>query len=245
MDLPRFVVEFIDDKKLIEIEARCVVVTVNYRLAPEHPFPAAVEDAIDAVRWVSSDPPELGTIDKSRVAVGGTSAGGNLAITATISALSLDVPLPSARPSLANTIMHPPVSLLLIVPVVDNTATADGVWSPNAETAPWLTPKRMEWYRKLYFSRQEDPSLWDASPNLAPESLLKRLPKTWIAVSEQDLLAPEAVAFGEQLKSLGVEAETVIVEGGTHSILSLNGKIARGKKMIEEAAHHLKGVFGT
>ncbi|KAK7424155.1 hypothetical protein QQZ08_008761 [Neonectria magnoliae] len=224
-------------------ESKCVVVTVDYRLAPEHPFPGAVSDAVDAVRWVSSSPPELGTIDTSRIVIGGTSAGATLAIVAALSAVDSCTSLPSAKPSLPKAILHPPVSLLLIVPVIDNTATAGGVWKRNAATAPWLTPARMEWYRKLYFTNPKDREQWDASPNFAPKSLLKRLPRTWMAVSDQDILAPEAESFAEQLKSLGVEVEDVTIEGGTHSILSLSGKVAKGKRMVQDAANHLKLVF--
>ncbi|KPM46497.1 hypothetical protein AK830_g158 [Neonectria ditissima] len=225
-------------------ESKCVVVTVDYRLAPEHPFPGAVSDAVDAVRWVSSSPPELGTIDTSRIAIGGTSAGATLAIVAALSNIDSDTDLPSAQPLLPKAnILHPPVSLVLIVPVIDNTATAEGVWKRNAATAPWLTPARMEWYRKLYFTKSEERERWDASPNFAPESLLRRLPRTWMAVSDQDILAPEAESFGEQLKRLGVEVDVVRIEGGTHSILSLSGKISKGRKMVQDAADHLKTVF--
>ncbi|KAF4343839.1 esterase lipase thioesterase [Fusarium beomiforme] len=192
--------------------ARCLVVSVDYGLAPENPFPAAVEDAIDAVRWVASCPAELPTIDTSRVSISGTSSGANLAIVAALSASNSEVPLPTAQPSLPNTIAHPPASLVLFIPVVDNTATAEGVWKPNAETAPWLTPARMEWYRKLYFTRNEHRSRWDASPNLAPEALVRKLPKTWIAVAEMDILAPESLAFGEQLRGFGIDVETLLVK---------------------------------
>ncbi|KAM5346823.1 hypothetical protein ACJ41O_009828 [Fusarium nematophilum] len=225
--------------------ARCIVVTVDYGLAPENPFPIAVEDSIDAVRWVASAPAELGRIDTTRISIGGTSSGGNLAIVAALAASNPKVGTPAATPSFSNTTIHPPSSLLLFIPVVDNTATADGVWKPNAETAPWLTAPRMEWYRKLYFTRDEDRTKWDASPNLAPEPLLRNLPRTWMAVSEMDILAPEALAFGDQLRSLGVEVETLVVKGGTHSILSLHGVVDRGRKMIEDAIKHLQAVFGT
>ncbi|KAG8359749.1 hypothetical protein FVEN_g2585 [Fusarium venenatum] len=225
--------------------ARCLVISVDYGLAPEHPFPAAVEDSIDAVRWVASSPAELQKIDPSRISISGTSSGANLAIVAAISASNPEVALPTARPSLPSTITQPPVSLLLFIPVVDNTATVDGVWKPNAETAPWLTPSRMEWYRKLYFTQDDHRSRWDASPNLAPESLLKKLPKTWMAIAEMDVLAPEASKFSQQLKGLGVDVETLMVQGGTHSILSLHGVIDRGYKMIENAIRHLQETFGT
>jgi acetyl esterase/lipase len=225
--------------------ARCLVVSVDYGLAPENPFPAAVEDSIDAVRWVASSPAELQHIDTSRVSISGTSSGANLAIVAALSASNPGVPLPTAQPSLPNNIVHPPVSLLLFIPVIDNTATVDGVWKPNAETAPWLTPSRMEWYRKLYFTQDNHRSRWDASPNLAPEALLQKLPKTWMAVAEMDILAPEASAFSQQLKRLGVDVETLVIQGGTHSILSLHGVIDRGYKMIEDAVKHLQDTFST
>ncbi|KAI8681609.1 Abhydrolase-3 domain-containing protein [Fusarium keratoplasticum] len=225
--------------------ARCKVVTVDYGLAPENPFPIAVEDAIDSFRWVASEPAELGKIDTLRISIGGTSSGGNIALAAGIAASNPGAPLPTAKPSLPNTASHPPASLLLFIPVVDNTATAEDVWKPNAETAPWLTPERLSWYRKLYLPRDEDCKSWDSSPNFASESLLKNLPKTWIAVAEMDILAPEALAFGEQLKGLGVEVDTLVVEGATHSILSLHGIIDRGREMIGSAVQHLQGVFGT
>ncbi|KAM0318656.1 hypothetical protein ACHAPQ_010599 [Fusarium lateritium] len=225
--------------------ARCVVVSVDYGLAPENPFPAAIEDAIDAVRWVSSSPIELQKLDATRISIGGTSSGANLAIVAALSASNPETPLPTAQPSLPNTITHAPVSLLLFIPVVDNTATIEGVWKPNAETAPWLTPSRMEWYRKLYFTQDDHRSRWDASPNLTPAHFLNRLPRTWMAVAETDILAPEALAFGEQLEGLGVDVETVVVKGGTHSILSLHGLIDRGYQMIEDAVKHLQMTYGT
>ncbi|KAH7120498.1 Alpha/Beta hydrolase protein [Dactylonectria macrodidyma] len=224
-------------------ESKCIVITVDYRLAPEHRFPTAVNDSIDAFRWVSAGPSELGPINTSRIAIGGTSAGANLAVVAALSAVDPSVTLPLTKPSLPNCIFYPPVSLLLVVPVIDNTATADSIWKRNAETAPWLTPARMEWYRKLYFNNQKERSGWDASPNFAPESLLKRLPRTWMAVSDQDILAPEAESFAEQLEGLGVPVDVVNIEGGTHSILTLGGKIARSREMMQDAASHLKRVF--
>ncbi|KAF4120868.1 Carboxylesterase family [Geosmithia morbida] len=225
-------------------ESMAVVISVDYRLAPENPFPAAVIDSLESVNWVISQPPELGSVDTSRISIGGTSAGANLAITAAIVAANSGVILPSLGKVQGSVVIeHPIVSLLLIVPVVDNTATAAGVWEPNAPTAPWLTPKRMEWYRKLYFTNPEVVNNWDASPNLAPDLLLRNLPRTWIAYSDQDILAPEAVAFGNQIESLGVDVTMTELKGCTHSILALNGRIAKGKELIEDAARFLYEVF--
>jgi acetyl esterase/lipase len=87
---------------------------------------------------------------------------------------------------------------ILIVPVIDNTATVSTIWSSKAH-APWLTPSRMSWYRRMYLPDSARDSEWSASPNLAPDEVLSRSPKTWVAVADQDLLSPEALAFAEQL----------------------------------------------
>jgi len=202
---------------LICQRAECVVVTVGYRLAPEHPYPAAFEDAVHALGWVcgAEGRKQLG-VDRSRVAVGGLSAGGQLA----------------ASLSLAAGKMQPPIKLafqMLLVPVIDSTATTSTIWAGN-RFAPWLTPARMTWYRKMYFLDEASTRQWQASPNLAPGSLLATSPRTWIAVAEQDLLAPEAEQYATLLtkawKDSGVRDAEVVVkryEGSTHSILVLNG----------------------
>lgn len=81
----------------------------------------------------------------------------------------------------------------------------------------------MLWYRKMYLPGAEDQSNWDASPNLAHVSELAMAPKTWIAVSELDLLAPEALSFGKQLVEAGIKVDTKVYKGSTHSILALSG----------------------
>ncbi|CAK7221582.1 hypothetical protein SBRCBS47491_004575 [Sporothrix bragantina] len=204
-------------------DANVIVCSVGYRLAPEDRFPAAVDDAYMALKYLSS--PEgaqkIGG-DVSRIAVGGTSAGANLSIVAALRRLEAGggVPLKCC---------------VLIVPVVDNTATAETVWKPNAVTAPWLTPSRMLWYRRMYMPDEKDWAQWHASPNLAPAELLKQMPPTWMAVSEQDLLAPEGIAFAEQLKGQGVSTQLQVVKGCTHSILALDGVMDKGRKLVEDA----------
>lgn len=197
--------------------ARCVVVTVGYRLAPEHPYPAAFEDAVAAIKWVYGDEgsAEL-DIDRSYIAVGGTSAGGQLAASLAIEAGRL----------------QPPIKImfqLLVVPVLDNTATTATIWAANKH-APWLTPARMTWYRRMYLPEQKDTQDWKASPCLAPKPLLAKSPRTWIAVAEQDLLAPEAYQYAAQLEEAwqigGVTDGEVVVktyEGSCHPILALSG----------------------
>lgn len=201
---------------LICQQAGCVVITVGYRLAPEHPFPAAFDDAVEVLVWAhEKGPSELG-IDVSSIAVGGTSAGGQLAASLSIKASTLQPPIPIRFQ-------------LLVLPVIDNTANPSTVWAAK-ENAPWLTPSRMLWYRRMYLPQKQDALRWEASPNLAPISLLSNSPKTWIAVAEQDLLAPEAELFAGQLDSAWSttvkSGKGVVVKsykGSTHSVLAMSG----------------------
>ncbi|KAL4962869.1 alpha/beta hydrolase [Aspergillus stella-maris] len=225
---------------LIADVAKCVVITVGYRLAPEDPYPAAVEDAIAALEWVTSPPGSsvLGGIDKSRIAIGGTSAGGNLAAVLAMKASLLSTPIQI-------------VFQLLVVPVIDNTATIEGIWKEN-QHAPWLTPARMTWYRDMYIPNPETRFEWQASPNLAPVELLANSPDTFIAVSGQDLLAPEARSYAGVLeqawKGEGVEGRNVevkVYEGGTHSILAMSGVLSQGKLLLRDCAERVSRAFSN
>lgn len=138
--------------------------------------------------------------------------GGNLAVATALKA-SLLQPTPI-----------PLILQLLIVPVIDNTATVATAWSTRIHT-PWLTPARMTWYRNMYLTNSKDALNWDASPNLAPAELLAKTPKTWVGIAEQDLLAPEAAAFADQLRTAGVDVDVQYYPGMTHTILAMNGKL--------------------
>jgi acetyl esterase/lipase len=211
---------------------RCVVVSVNYRHAPEDPYPAAVEDAVSGLEWVvSGEGREWLQIDRQRVAVGGLSAGGCLAAVVGMKAAELELEVKLR-------------GQLLVCPVIDNTATVegDGVWKESRH-APWLTPARMTWYREMYFPSEAGKSAaanWDASPCFAPEELLAKSPRTWIAVAECDLLAPEERAFAAKLRDSGVEVEVRVYEGATHSVLVLAGVLKIGRRLVEDFCDALK-----
>lgn len=207
--------------------ANCVVVTVNYRLAPEDRYPAAVEDSIESLHWVVNQGPKEIAINPNRIAVGGSSSGGNLAATVTLKAVELKIPL---------------IFQLLIVPVCDNTASADTLWKEN-ENAPWLTPVRMEWFKNNYLPNKEDWTKWDASPTFAPVELLKQTPKAWIGVGEIDILKAEGVEYGEKLRKAGVDVEIVIYPGAPHPIMAMDGILQVGRKMIADAGAALTRAF--
>ncbi|TCD62212.1 hypothetical protein EIP91_007217 [Steccherinum ochraceum] len=193
--------------------ANCVVVTVDYRLGPEEPYPAAVEDAWDALQWVyNQGKAEIG-INPKRIAVGGSSSGGNLAAVLTLKASQ-------TTPSI------PLVFQLLVVPVTDNTAGVDGVpypsWLENINTAA-LDHGRMIWFRDNYVPNVADRTKWDNSPILAPEEWFKLAPKAWIGVAERDILRDEGIAYGEKLKAAGVDVEIQVYKGAPHPIMAQDG----------------------
>ncbi|KAH0584741.1 hypothetical protein H2248_008013 [Termitomyces sp. 'cryptogamus'] len=191
------------------VGAHCVVISVDYRLAPENPYPAAVEDAIDALDWVMQNGANSLGINTSRIAVGGSSSGGNLAAILCLKAAERNPPTPL-------------VFQLLVVPVIDNTVTVDNSWASN-QNSPWLSPDRMLWFRNNYLPNPKDLTKWDASPIFAPKELLEKVPEAWIGVAELDILKEEGVLYGEKLRELGVKVETVIYDGAPHPIMAMDG----------------------
>ncbi|KAI0756932.1 lipase/ esterase [Daedaleopsis nitida] len=192
--------------------ANAVVVSVDYRLGPEQPYPAAVEDAVEALQWVHSQGPAKLNVNPSRISVGGSSSGGNLAAIVTHKAAELGIPL---------------VFQLLIVPVTDNTAQVGDErypsWTENQRTVS-LVPPKMLWFRNNYSPNSADWTKWDNSPIFAPEELFKKSPPAFIAVAELDILRDEGIAYGEKLKKAGIPAEVKVYKGAPHPIMAMDGK---------------------
>ncbi|KAK1482230.1 hypothetical protein CCUS01_15800 [Colletotrichum cuscutae] len=196
---------------------------------------SAVDDCLTGLKWLydPSNASRLG-INTSLVTIGGLSAGGNLAAILTMN-LTLS-PTP---------ISPPPVSQLLICPVIDSTATPSTGWSATRHV-PWLTPTRMGWYQDLYFARgEQDKKEWRASPCFAPRELLAKNPRTWLAVAGVDLLTTEGLAYAQLLRENGVEVESAVYEGATHSVLVLAGVHQISRKLVHDACAVLAKGFGT
>ncbi|RDB17250.1 hypothetical protein Hypma_001970 [Hypsizygus marmoreus] len=191
------------------IGAKAVVISVDYRLAPENPYPAAVEDAIESLDWVVQHGKTELNVNTTQIAVGGSSSGGNLAAILALKAAERTPPIPL-------------LFQLLIVPVTDNTASTADLWAENQHTA-WLSPERMLWFRHNYLPNEEDRTKWDASPIFAPAELLEKVPKAWIAVAELDILKEEGVRYSENMREAGVEVEVAVYEGGPHPIMAMDG----------------------
>lgn len=204
--------------------AGCVVVSVDYRLAPEHKFPAAPEDCYAATQWVAKNAAELNA-DASRIAVGGDSAGGNL--TAVVTQMARDQKGPRL------------VFQLLIYP-----ATDFGMNTPSIEengTGYFLTKDDMIWFMSHYLNSDEDKTNPLASPMLATN--LSGLPPALIITAQYDPLRDEGELYGQKLREAGVPVTISRYEGVIHGFI---GSIPSGKgKLAEaEASAALRIAFG-
>lgn len=190
-----------------------VVVSVDYRLAPEHKHPAAVEDGYAATCWVAEHTAELG-IDPARLAIAGDSAGGH--ITAVVAQMARD----RGGPSLA--------FQLMIYPVIDSTAARNSYPSKteNAE-GYFLTTAHMEWFRAQYLGDNdgEDAS---ASPKLAES--LAGLPPACVVTAEMDPLRDEGEAYAKQLEAAGVPVTMYRAEGMFHGFFGMDMVLEGAKK---------------
>jgi acetyl esterase len=205
----------------ITVGADCLTVSVDYRLAPEHPFPAGLEDCFAVLKWLGSKSCDL-PIDKKRIAICGTSSGGNLA--ASTSLLARD----NGGPSIAHQV--------LIYPVCDGGLDTQSYRKYN-NLQP-LTADSMRWNWERYIA---DSTRWLqplASPLRAPD--LRGLPPTFILTAEFDPLRDEGEEFGRRLSDAGVPVVVRRYDGVMHGFVSLapNAKISR--KAVDEIVAVIK-----
>ncbi|OKL63074.1 hypothetical protein UA08_01276 [Talaromyces atroroseus] len=235
------------------LDLNCVVVSINYRHAPENCYPVAAEDSLAGFKWVLT--PETAkklSINTSRIAIGGLSACARSHSTyMTTEERDLTAPLSrggglaaivSMKAALDPGIVDKIVYQILICPVIDNTATVDTAWGPS-QRSPWLTPSRMTWYRNMYFRSENETRNWDASPCFAPVEVLRKSPSTFLAIAECDLLAPEGHQYGHSLQKSGVGVDIQLYSGATHSILILAGLHKVGQKLIHDVCSRLAKRF--
>jgi acetyl esterase len=187
-----------------------MIVAVDYRLAPEHKFPAAVDDCYAAARWVADHAADLGA-DPSRLGVGGDSAGGNLS--AVVSLLARD----RGGPKFAYQ--------LLIYPATDSAMNMPSV-RENGE-GYFLTFQDMVWFTNHYIRGAGDKLNPLVSPLLAADHA--GLPAAIIVTAEFDPLRDEGEAYGEKLRQAGVSVKVRRYDGTIHGFLSMSGVISRGQ----------------
>ncbi len=181
--------------------AEVAVLNVGYRLAPEHPFPAAVDDAVAAFTWAGENAAALG-VDPERLAVGGDSAGGNLAAVVAQETSRGDGPAPALQ--------------VLIVPGVD--FTEDRPSKELFATGYGLTRERIDWYENHYLGDhpRHDPR---CSPLLAED--LSGLPPAYIAVGGFDPLRDEGIAYADALRAAGVDVTLRVHGDAVHALINV------------------------
>ena len=176
------------------------ILSVDYRLAPEHKFPAAFDDCASALKWAHANAAALG-IDNSRIAVGGDSAGGNLAAAV---ALAEEVPLKFQ---------------MLIYPAVDLSMKSPSI-NENAK-APILTKAVMAWFVNHYMRSSADRSNIQASPMVATDDALKRMPPAIVITAQYDPLRDEGEAYGRRLVENGVNCTITRYNGAFHGFFNM------------------------
>jgi acetyl esterase len=202
-----------------------VVVSVDYRLAPEHKFPAAVDDCWGALEWVVASAAELG-IDPERIAVGGDSAGGNLA--AVLARRARDAG-------------GPPIAFqLLVYPVLD----ARGGHASRIENkdGPGLTNDLMQWFTDQYVRSPEDADDPDVSPLLAES--FAGLPPAFVLTAEYDPLRDEGAEYADRLAAAGVPVTYRLYEGATHGFWQMSRYAPYAQQALDECGDALRAAIG-
>ncbi|HEV3112064.1 MAG TPA: alpha/beta hydrolase [Candidatus Binataceae bacterium] len=202
----------------------CVTVSVEYRLAPEHKFPAAAEDCYAATLWVSENAAALGC-DPKRLAVCGDSAGGNLA---------------AVVPLMARDRGKPPIAYqVLLYPCTDGSLET-GSMRDLAE-GYFLTRGAMVWFWNHYVRDHNDRNHPYAAPVHAPE--LRGLPPALVITAEYDPLRDEGEAYAAKLRAAGVPVTSTRYDGTIHGFVSMADNLDKGKDAIKEVVSTLKAAF--
>jgi acetyl esterase len=204
--------------------AQCAVVSVDYRLAPEHKFPAAVDDAWAALKWVNARAGELG-LDRGRIAVGGDSAGGNLAtVVSLLAAESADVKV---------------TCQILLYPTVDLGFGHESF--KRAGTGFNLTAASMQWFRGHYLNGPQEIEDWRASPMRAKN--IAGLPPTFIATAGCDPLCDEGEAYARLLERAKVPVTFRTFPGQMHGFAGMSGFVKAADDVIADVGATLKQVW--
>lgn len=203
-----------------------VVVAVDYRLGPEHRFPAAVDDCVAATRWVREQAGTLG-LDASRLAVGGDSAGGNLAAVVCLALRDAGEPLPGFQ--------------LLIYPATDMRAQAP---SHTANGQGYLlTRDSVAYYRGHYLTDPAQWTDWRASPLLAVDH--RGLPPALVLTAGYDPLRDEGLQYADALSSAGVPTQYVCFERQIHGFITMGRVLEEANTAVELCAAVLRRAWGA
>jgi acetyl esterase len=204
------------------VQANCLVVSVDYRRAPEHPFPAAPDDVATVARWVAAGIGARGG-DPSRMAVAGDSAGGNLAAI-----------VANELPQLfrLQVLIYPATDLIMSHPsIVEN---GEGYL---------LTKDAMVWFRELYLG-DGDRSNPRVSPLYADDATLAAAPPAVVITGEYDPLRDEGTAYAARLSAAGVSVEHQRYDGMIHAFYPMRGMIPAASQALEQVSTALTKAWG-
>ena len=207
-------------------EADCAVVAVDYRMGPEHRFPAAVDDCVEAFRWVLAQAPDL-HLDPSRTAVGGDSAGGNLAAALCLVQRDAGQPLPAFQ--------------LLIYPATDMRAVAPS-HTTNGQ-GYMLTNDSIAWYRGNYIADAAQWTDWRASPLLAASHA--GLPPALVLTAGFDPLRDEGLQYANALSAAGVPTQYVCFERQIHGFITMGRVIEEAHTAVALCGAALRRAWGS
>ena len=204
---------------------RCAVVSVDYRLAPEHKFPTAADDAWDALQWLAREAPALG-LDGTRIAVGGDSAGGTLAIVCAIEARDAGLPLA------LQLLFYPGCAAHQDTP--SHKTYAEGFV---------IGEEQISYFFNHYVNSPADREDWRFAPLLAPD--VEGLAPAWIGLAECDPLVDEGVLYADKLRAAGVMVDLEIYRGVVHEFIKMGRAIPEALQAHTDAARALKHAFQT
>jgi acetyl esterase/lipase len=205
--------------------AQCIVVSVDYRLAPEHKFPAGLDDCVFATRWVADHAHELNG-DTTRIAIGGDSAGGNLAAAAALRLRDEGGP--------------PLCGQLLIYPVTDYHTPGTPSYEQNAD-GYGLTRDTMVWFWDHYLNKPSESANPLASPLRAPD--LSNLPPALVVTAEYDPLRDEGELYAARLREAGTHAITSRWDGMNHGFFFWAGRVDKAGEAMAESCNWLRQAF--
>jgi len=203
--------------------AHAAVLSLDYRLAPEHKFPTAVHDAWDALQWLHAQAPALG-LDPARLAIGGDSAGATLAIVSALQARDAGLPLRLQ---------------LLFYP-----GCAAHQDTPSHKTYAHgfvLEEASITWFFSQYVNTPADRDDWRFSPLNAPD--LDGMPPVWMGLAECDPLVDEGVMMADRFLMAGVSVDLEIYHGVTHEFIKMGRAIPEALQAHQDAARALRHAF--
>lgn len=204
--------------------APCAVVSIDYRLAPEHKFPTAFDDSWDAVQWIAAHGRELG-VDTSKLALGGDSAGGTIAAACAIMARDARIPV---------------ALQLLFYP-----GTAEDQEAPSHRKygkGLVLEKPHIDWFFDQFIPREQRGD-WRFAPLNAPD--VEGVAPAWFGLAELDPLVDDGIAYADKLRLAGVPVDLEIYRGVTHEFIKMGRALREARQAHRDAAHALAQAFGT